>query len=320
MSKEFEFLPELQRAIAKNPSVFAADPTTAPEILVELAAPDRLDHIRQLVAQNPNTPPQSLWKLAIDFPYEVANNPVFMLMQLEYPQLVANMDSSILVEMLEQHDELPEVWIDGVMYHHDGEVIETLLKNPKLTEIQLKQICTMWKDSESIMIRLLCHPSCSDTWKHEIARLTDGNAPTAVAEYCLKYTQELPIELLKTLIDHAPILILERLALSSRMTNELLDYLFTPEHHLLQYFLSKRFQNETWKLSEAVQLRLAQNQIAEFEIRLNIQKELAANRLTSPKVLEILSRDDDSIVRDLALRSLASLKLTELEYSDMSDS
>jgi hypothetical protein len=82
---EFQFTPELQRAIAKDPVSFAQDPSTAPEILEELAAPDRLDHIRQLVAGNPNTPEHILLQLIVDFPHEVTENVAFMLSQLENP-------------------------------------------------------------------------------------------------------------------------------------------------------------------------------------------------------------------------------------------
>lgn len=63
----------------------AKDETTAPEILASLAeSQDPL--VRKYVANNPNTPLDSLQELGAEFPEAVVRNPIFTLLRLENPE------------------------------------------------------------------------------------------------------------------------------------------------------------------------------------------------------------------------------------------
>ncbi len=64
----------------------AQDETTPPKQLQELSvSPDSLT--RQYVAQNPNTPTQTLLNSSDEFPQQVLNNDVIPLLLIETPQL-----------------------------------------------------------------------------------------------------------------------------------------------------------------------------------------------------------------------------------------
>ena len=65
----------------------AQDETTSPERLRKLAI-SQDSFIRKYVAENPNTPTETLLNLSNEFPQQVLNNPVIPLLLIENPLLL----------------------------------------------------------------------------------------------------------------------------------------------------------------------------------------------------------------------------------------
>jgi len=72
----------------------ASGETTSPERLQELAQQDV--KLARIVATNPNTPTETLLELDYQFPAELLNNPVFDLLLLGNPNLLAQMPQNTL--------------------------------------------------------------------------------------------------------------------------------------------------------------------------------------------------------------------------------
>jgi hypothetical protein len=256
---EFQFTPELQRAIAQDSSAFAQDPSTAPEILEELAAPDRLDHIRQLVAGNPNTPEHILLQLIIDFPHEVTENVAFMLSQLENPAFLLEIEVDDLIEIFRRGG-APQILVNHAIHHRGSGARQILVKNYQLTETELQHL--MMRDQYSIeaATKIICHPNFSESQREEIAMNGHEKLHIALADYCLEFTQELPIALIKMLIDNASTDIHLQIALSPRITSEILDYLFTLHGSSLRESLILEFRGNLRELPALLQPYFKQNQ------------------------------------------------------------
>jgi hypothetical protein len=249
---EFQFTPELQRAIAQDSVAFAQDPSTAPEILEELAAPDRLDHIRQLVAGNPNTPEHILLQLIVDFPHEVTKNVAFMLSQLENPEFLLKISEDDLTELFSLEG-APQILVNHAIHYRYDEVIRVLITNYNIVENEFQALISRFQYSREMAIRIICHPNFSNRQKEEIAMNGHERIQAALADYCLQYAQELPISLIKLLIDNSSVDIHRQIALSPRVTRELLDYLFILTHSGLKESLTITFGASLWKLPELLQ-------------------------------------------------------------------
>jgi hypothetical protein len=96
-----EHLQELARTSIEFARLVATNPTTSPELLQELS--DSQDTItRRNVTANPNTPTQVLLKLGAEFPGELIANPIFSLLFLETPNLISQIPSTTLQNLLMQ--------------------------------------------------------------------------------------------------------------------------------------------------------------------------------------------------------------------------
>jgi len=73
----------------------ALDPTTPAETLLSWSERPFLG-LRRYVAQNPNTPAEALWKLALCYPEAVLTNPVFPLLWLESPDLAQRLEITVV--------------------------------------------------------------------------------------------------------------------------------------------------------------------------------------------------------------------------------
>jgi len=94
----------------KSACLIAKDFQTAPELLEKLGECSNPE-IRKYVAENPNTPTDTLFKLAVDFPKEFLNNPILPLLLLEYPNLVQILPINTLVSLLEV-EEVPTSFLE----------------------------------------------------------------------------------------------------------------------------------------------------------------------------------------------------------------
>jgi hypothetical protein len=252
----FEFTPELQQAISQDPVAFARDSASAPEILEELGAPDRIDSIRQFVASNPSTPIRILLKLMADFPHEVLNNTTFLLLQLEHLNLLDEISDDILEEVL-RHDNSPLVLVNhAAKFRRDAYVVNALLANHLVSVCHLEILIERFQDDEINATKIIRHPKFTDRMKREIARCDNECLQMALINYCFDFAGELPIELLKCSIDHASPRVLIRVATSPKITDELADYLFSPERDYIKIEIMKRFEARRWKLPKIIQSRL----------------------------------------------------------------
>ncbi|MDY6783554.1 MAG: hypothetical protein SW833_13590 [Cyanobacteriota bacterium] len=90
----------------------------------ESASPQLLQHlslsqeplVREAVAANPNTPIETLFKLAREFPEQFLDNPVFSLLALEYPNLVDAIPKEALIPLL-RCDRVPDFLVQQALNH-----------------------------------------------------------------------------------------------------------------------------------------------------------------------------------------------------------
>jgi hypothetical protein len=276
----------------------ASNPGTNPEVLARLGTTHKRRSIRRYVARNPNTPVSILWQLAREFPQEVVENPIFMLMQLENPALISELNESTLVAIL-KHKDVPSEFIKGAINHPSYLVITTLLKCRKLSEADLEKLIDRiyGRDMAKLLVE---HPNCTEQLQYTIAKGNQQYLQMALANQCLAMSI-LPNSLLECLIDHAGLEVQEKLALDLKMTNVLLDRLFGADRYPLHYHLAKRLNRDSTRMNtwmpESIQLRLAQNQISNIDRRIRVRQLLAESHLISLPIIEVLSQDSYARVR-----------------------
>lgn len=118
--------PGLRLALASNPGAPA-------DLLTGLAArlgSDRSGQLAATLASNPGAPTELLLTLAAKYPAQVLQNPVFGLLLMQDPQLLARAPGGAC-EALAQRPELPEFLLDGLAEGLSS-VRHALLKNPSL--------------------------------------------------------------------------------------------------------------------------------------------------------------------------------------------
>ena len=86
----------LSRLVARNPSASS-------DLLRELGS-SKDTTTRKWVATNPNTPSDVLLSLAVQFPVQLLENPVFDLLLLENPNLISDMPLSSLGSVLKREN------------------------------------------------------------------------------------------------------------------------------------------------------------------------------------------------------------------------
>jgi hypothetical protein len=95
-----ERLKELVEHSLEILKLVAGNPSTPPEVLQELASLAN-KKIRKLVASNPNTDIDVLLKVGAEFPEDLLNNPVFLLLILEKPDFLVHLPVSTYYSLLD---------------------------------------------------------------------------------------------------------------------------------------------------------------------------------------------------------------------------
>ena len=121
----------LARIVAKNSS--------APEDLLTELAHTGDTATRKAVTTNPNTPKETLLELGTQFPEELLDNPVFDLLLLENPNLLADMPKSSLKSLVKR-ETVPKSFLDWAVNHADDDVLIALLRNPQLSYENLTKL------------------------------------------------------------------------------------------------------------------------------------------------------------------------------------
>jgi hypothetical protein len=282
----------------------ASDPTTSPDILQEFAAPDQSQTIRRLVASNPNTPTDELVRLAAEFPYEVAENPMFTLLLLENPLFISQLEQSKLMAILTHRTELPTIFLDQAVQHESAAIHQVLLKQFQLSEQNLER-CLERISNVTIARELIKQKNCTDRLKLIAAKSGNQHLQRALAEVCLNQAPILPIDLLEVLIDHATIDIQIDMTIHPRITEALLDRLFASDRTELHLRLAQKgkrnfpHQVRTYSesLSESIQLRLVRNQLNDRTAQILVRQELVRQPWITTTVLGLLSYDPYERVR-----------------------
>jgi hypothetical protein len=147
----------------------ASDPKTNPQVLRKMAT-ETDEHLRQLVASNPNTPTETLWQLGIDFPEAILNNPVFELLQLEQLDLVATIPQPTLLSLL-QCDRVPISFMEYAVTQQDYSLWLAVAYNPHTPSQQIEHLAQKSRGRDRELIRAVAaHPH---TPPHLLAEIID---------------------------------------------------------------------------------------------------------------------------------------------------
>lgn len=284
----------------------ASDPSTSPDILLGLAERNLQHSIRRCLACNPNSPPELLLKLVKSFPYEVAENTMFMMMLLENPDSIVQMDTEILMAIIKRKN-VPQVFINSAIHHPDRLIVKTLLEDPNLSEIHLEHLLER-AGTLNLTEEVLRHPNFTDRLKHRVTYESNLRFQLTLAVQCFENPGKASIALLVILFENAPIRVLQQILMTRGMKKMSLDDLFTPDRAQLQYRVAKTIALEQWSYEhfpEHLAAHLAQNQASNLKIRILIQRTLVVRYLEDP-LLETLSCNPYGKVRG-AIAKLAGL-------------
>lgn len=173
---------EFPAQVAENPgflSAFGQDPG----LLKNFKIGDRQLLLRH-VARNPSLSIEVLLNLAAEFPQEVADNPMFLLLFLENPELLQEMQRHSLVQIL-SHQQVPSIFIDAAQKHSSIYVQKALLKRSDLSEEILIHMMPKIKDRELAGI-FLDNPGCTDRVRQHIVHGRNRFFQMFLAEIHLK--------------------------------------------------------------------------------------------------------------------------------------
>lgn len=129
--------------------IIAGNPSADSELLRELSA-SKYPAICERVTSNPNTPPELLFELCRKFPKQFISNPVFSLLLLENPDLLARMPRNTLIALFDQK-ELPEFFWLAATKHPDNIVRYIISKHQNTPKLVLEKLA---KDP-CLLVRLI---------------------------------------------------------------------------------------------------------------------------------------------------------------------
>ncbi|BAY81252.1 hypothetical protein NIES267_07280 [Calothrix parasitica NIES-267] len=127
--------------------IVAAEPTTNPEILRELALFND-EKTREAVVSNANSPPETLVQLGEEFPSQFLDNPVFPLLILENPNFIQELPLTTLRSILKEEN-VPEYILEQAADKADVGVQLALANNIKTSKAILKRL-NQSRDSEVV--------------------------------------------------------------------------------------------------------------------------------------------------------------------------
>ncbi|MBE9176758.1 hypothetical protein IQ225_18170 [Synechocystis salina LEGE 06155] len=125
--------PERLRELAQEPElavVVASNVITPPELLEELSH-SKDQSVREACAGNPNTPTEVLLLLAGQFTEQLLENPVFELLLIENPNLVAQFPKRSLNSLVKR-DTTPVSFLRWAAENGEENTLSALLVNPKV--------------------------------------------------------------------------------------------------------------------------------------------------------------------------------------------
>jgi Leucine rich repeat variant len=275
-----------------NDVSLASDPTMHPNVLRRLAKQHWQTCIRRCLASNPNTPTDLLLELAKSFPYEVAENTMFMMMQIENPDLIEHIDAGVLMAIL-HHKNVPQVFIRGAASHHDHTVLITLVGKFDLSETQLEQLIEK-TEHVALAKKIVQHGNLTNRLKYKIANGDNHYCQEMLAQQCLKNPEE-PAELLSILFENVSIDTQVGILQDRRIATMPIEKFFTLNNPQRNYQVAVAIASGQWSdgsFPEGVALHLIQNHSSCYFTR----RTLVIEDLPD-SVLEVLGRDPHEKVR-----------------------
>ncbi|MBF2066694.1 MAG: hypothetical protein IGS39_20095 [Calothrix sp. C42_A2020_038] len=163
----------MQKALEKQ----AIDASTPSEELRKLADTHN-GAVRKLVAGNPNTPPDLLTELFIEYPHQVLKNPVIELLLLENPDFFKQLYQTN--PYIFNEDALPPLFLEWAVHCSDEGIRKTIAGNDNTPDLFLMQLA----EDESVDVRCNVaenHRTNADTLK-KLAEDKNKKVRLAVAE------------------------------------------------------------------------------------------------------------------------------------------
>jgi hypothetical protein len=158
----------------------ATNPNTSPQLLRQIATQADWE-LRRLVATNPNTPTDTLLQLGIDFPEAILNNPIFELLQVEQPHLVAQIPHATLTSLL-QCDRVPPAFMEYAVSQQDYSLWLAVAYNSHTSSQILENLARKSRHQDRELIRAVAaHPNTPLDLLAEIIDIS-GNVAQIVAE------------------------------------------------------------------------------------------------------------------------------------------
>ena len=153
--------------------------------------------LARLVAGNPNTSPDVLWRLAKKFPDEFFKNTILPLLFLENPNCILEQPLGVLLTLLKEHI-VPEWFLLEATRHKDSRVLLAVAKNPQITD---KIIAKLIEKNRQIQLYLASNPNISYNAIELLyqTKTSDYEARLYIREAVAKHP-------------HTPIKVLEKLA------------------------------------------------------------------------------------------------------------
>jgi hypothetical protein len=164
-----EKLLELAKTSIEISRIVAQNTCTPPQLLEELATASDYQ-IRQAVVSNPNTPTDVLFKLGIEFPSELLENPVFSLLFLENLDLLSQMPEETAACLLKL-ESVPDEFIQWGLSRNRLLILLALAMNPKTPRDDLEAMVNSRHSKVAAVAKLHMQlaPRMTTGWKNAVS-------------------------------------------------------------------------------------------------------------------------------------------------------
>jgi hypothetical protein len=165
----------------------AANPNTNPQILRKIGTGSD-QTLRQLVANNPNTPTDVLWQLGLDFPETILKNQVFQLLQLERLHLAAEIPSATLTSLL-QCEQVPRNLMEYALSQQDYSLWLAVAYNSQTPSGLLENLAGKSRRQDRELIRAIAaHPHTPTSLLADIIDISSNVAQIVAENICTPIT------------------------------------------------------------------------------------------------------------------------------------
>ncbi len=144
---------------------FAARDAETPPATLDALSRSNDRSVRRAVASNPNVAPETLMRLAAEFPDELFQNPALPLFLLENPSLFADMPEESLAKLV-HHPSMPEAYLLEAARHRAFYVRRAAAQNPRMPPAVLVELA----EKQSYFEEVAGNPSTPPDYVARMAR------------------------------------------------------------------------------------------------------------------------------------------------------